>query len=60
MVILAILKTLHDSSIGGHTGVNQTIKRIQTTFWWKDMSLQIKEYVSNCLICQQVKSQNIK
>lgn len=51
-VITLIPKEFHDSKMGEHSGVEQTLKRIQGTFWWKKMGEQIRNYVANCLICQ--------
>jgi hypothetical protein len=41
--------------IGGHAGVNRTKARIATQFFWTTMTKDIKEFVSNCLVCQQAK-----
>lgn len=59
-VTLKIMEILHGSVLGGHTGIDRTSKRIKTSFWWEGMSVQIKEYVSTCLTCQQMKNENIK
>ncbi|KAE9543798.1 hypothetical protein AGLY_002028 [Aphis glycines] len=36
------LKQFHDSKIGGHLGVNKTIKHIQKQFRWKGMKDDVK------------------
>jgi len=47
-----ILKQFHDSKLGGHLGVNKTIKRIQAQFKWKGMKKDVKKYIKNCTSCQ--------
>ncbi|KAE9525308.1 hypothetical protein AGLY_014376 [Aphis glycines] len=53
-------KTLefHDSKLGGHLGVNNTIKRIQKQFRWKGIKDDVKKYVKNCTSCQVNKISN--
>ena len=40
---LILLKQFHDSVIGGHLGINKTIKRIKTQFNWKGMKEDVKK-----------------
>ncbi|MCI14924.1 CCHC-type integrase, partial [Trifolium medium] len=53
-----ILTEFHTSHMGGHAGILRTIARIQAQFYWKNMRQDIKEYVQQCLICQQAKTSN--
>ncbi|XP_057755398.1 uncharacterized protein LOC130974540 [Arachis stenosperma] len=57
-LIQLILKEYHDSAIGGHSGSAKTIDRICSNFYWPNIQQQIKEYVRNCVICQQAKVEN--
>ena len=43
-----ILNTFHDLS--GHDGINSTFRSIANEFYWKGMSTEIKEYVSEIYI----------
>ncbi|KAE9529191.1 hypothetical protein AGLY_011987 [Aphis glycines] len=52
------VKQFHDSKLGGHLGVNKTIKRIQKQFRWKGMKDDVKKYVKNCTSCQVNKISN--
>lgn len=54
--INTVLKDFHNSTLGGHTGVYKTYKRIRKQFKWKHMMRDIREYVKKCLICQKNKS----
>lgn len=49
---IQIIEFMHQSNIGGHSGVQGTVKRIQTTFLWPGMKQQVKEMVSKSPICQ--------
>ncbi|GAU32562.1 hypothetical protein TSUD_218200 [Trifolium subterraneum] len=51
-----ILQWLHDSSLGGHSGRDVTAARIKSLFYWKGMNKDIHNYVRNCGVCQQSKS----
>lgn len=59
-LIKKILYELHDSQLGGHSGIHRTWKRVAKYFFCPNMGVQIKKYVKECLVCQQVKSSNTK
>lgn len=50
--IADILREVHDSKLGGHSGALKTLKRVQCSFYWKEMYKQVREYVAACVICQ--------
>ncbi|CAM8991067.1 unnamed protein product [Rhodiola kirilowii] len=51
-----ILQEYHDTLLGGHAGVQRTLSRVSSHFYWKGMQGDIKAYVQRCGTCQQVKS----
>ena len=51
-----IIKLFHDSSLGGHSGVAVTTKRVACPFWWKGLYKEIRNYVRACSICQRYKA----
>jgi len=53
-----ILQQFHDSKLGGHLGVNKTVKRIQKQFIWRNMKGDVKKYIKNCTSCQMNKVSN--
>ena len=50
-----VLQEFHNTLLGGHSGFTRTLQRIATHFYWHGMQKDIKEFVQNCLICQQAK-----
>jgi len=51
---------MHDSGIGGHSGVSGTYARIKQLFAWPSMKQFVQEFVKQCPICQQAKTKRIK
>lgn len=51
-----IIKTRHDSLVGGHFGRNRTLKAIRKDFIWPKMRQEIFNYVDSCEVCQKAKS----
>jgi hypothetical protein len=50
-----ILLEFHSSPICGHAGIARTLARISAQFFWPQMKQEIKDFVQQCLICQQAK-----
>eukprot|EP00833_Pecoramyces_ruminatium_P007356 jgi/Orpsp1_1/1181388/evm.model.c7180000077042.1 len=44
----------------GHEGINKTYERIKNKYYWKNLILDVKKYVSLCKICQLNKSEPTK
>lgn len=53
--IEAILDLYHKSLLGGHFGIEKMLKTISKFYKWNNMSIDIKNYVSKCEICQKTK-----
>lgn len=54
-----LVQTLHASAAGGHSGFHATYNRIKRLFAWHGMKQQVKDFVRNCMICQQAKTERI-
>ena len=54
-----ILKWLHDSGVGGHSGRDVTHQRVKGLFYWKGMIKDIQAYIRSCGTCQQCKSDTV-
>uniref|UniRef100_A0A0A9D1W1 Reverse transcriptase domain-containing protein n=1 Tax=Arundo donax TaxID=35708 RepID=A0A0A9D1W1_ARUDO len=56
----SVLRALHDSGLGGHSGITATYQRIQSLFAWPGMKKHIEEYIQQCAICQKAKVEHTK
>lgn len=54
-LIPTILREFHASKVGGHTGIEKTLKRIHQTFYWDKMAASIRDFVTTYLTCQRIK-----
>ncbi|XP_016578798.1 uncharacterized protein LOC107876371 [Capsicum annuum] len=54
-----LLQIMHSSTIGGHSGQQGTLKRLQLHFFWPSMKRDVQEFVSICDICQRCKDENV-
>ena len=48
-----ILEAAHSSWLAGHTGVDKTLSRVQSNFWWPGVSADVERFVKNCTRCQE-------
>ncbi|GJZ05358.1 transposon ty3-G gag-pol polyprotein [Tanacetum coccineum] len=57
-----LFKCFHESSQGGHSGVQATLKRISAQVYWKKMKKEVKEWGSrkNCVVCQRFKPELVQ
>lgn len=55
-----ILEAVHDSSIGGHSGINATYSRVKALFAWTNLKEMVQQFVQQCQTCQQAKTEHIK
>lgn len=47
-----IMKENHDLPIAGHLGSGRMLKRIQEKYYWKNMRVDVENYVKKCPQCQ--------
>ncbi|KAJ4745297.1 polyprotein [Rhynchospora pubera] len=55
-----LMHEIHDSSVGGHSGMQATYKRLKSQFYWPHMKEEVYKHVSECHNCQQNKVEHIK
>ncbi|KAJ8913094.1 hypothetical protein NQ315_007043 [Exocentrus adspersus] len=55
-----VMKQYHDSSTAGHYGVDRTLKKISSKFYFMGMRRYVTEYIRNCVECQRYKATNLK
>ncbi|KAL2230686.1 UNVERIFIED_CONTAM: Transposon Ty3-G Gag-Pol polyprotein [Sesamum indicum] len=53
-----ILKALHDSALGGHSGIFGTYQRAKLLFYWPTMKDDVQNWVKECEVCQRSKHEN--
>ncbi|KAJ4813235.1 polyprotein [Rhynchospora pubera] len=53
-----LLKEVHDSSIGGHSGIFNTYKRVKAMFFWPKLKEMVQAYVLSCPTCQMTKPEH--
>ena len=47
----------HTTSLGGHSGIFRTFRRIGQSLYWMGMKKSIMDYIHICAVCQQRKYQ---
>jgi hypothetical protein len=55
-----ILEKYHDSPSAGHYGIDRTIQRIASRYYWKNMRSIITKHVKSCVECQRYKISNLR
>ncbi|KAL2248535.1 UNVERIFIED_CONTAM: Transposon Ty3-G Gag-Pol polyprotein [Sesamum indicum] len=53
-----ILKALHDSALGGHSGIHGTYQRMKPLFYWPTMKIDVQGWVKGCEVCQRAKHES--
>ncbi|XP_033726122.1 uncharacterized protein LOC117315829 [Pecten maximus] len=48
-----VMSLAHESIVGGHLGIQKTIDRISTSFYWPGMTSDVTRYCRSCDICQR-------
>ena len=52
---IKIMQVAHDHAMSGHFGVEKTLSRISSSFYWPSIRQDVINYVSACDICQHRK-----
>lgn len=55
-----LLHEFHSSKLGSHSGIARTFHRLSSNFYWKGMRADVKLFVQECQICQQMKDSSLK
>ena len=52
----ALVYDVHDSKAsGGHLGIDKTLDKLTTYYYWPNMTRYVKRYIATCDICQRIK-----
>ncbi|KAA3460966.1 DNA/RNA polymerases superfamily protein [Gossypium australe] len=57
-LIRMICDEAHNSRLSFHPGSTKMYNDLRQHYWWHGMKRDISDYVSKCLICQQVKAEH--
>lgn len=55
-----LIAAVHDSVLGGHSGISVTYGHLKQLFAWHGMKSTVQRYVSECSVCQQAKPDRSK
>lgn len=55
-----LISAVHDTALGGHSGISVTYSRLKHLFAWHGMKTAVQNYVSSCDVCQQAKPDRSK
>lgn len=56
----AVLIALHDSGVGGHSGITAIYHKVNALFAWHGLKKDVTHFVSPCATCQQAKHEIVK
>ncbi|KAA3469816.1 integrase [Gossypium australe] len=57
-LIRKILHEAHSGCLSVHLGSTKMYNNLRKWYWWPSMKKDIFEFISRCLICQQMKAEN--
>lgn len=55
----SLMREFHNSVEGGHGGTQKTFLSLNANFYWTNMRRDVKAYIKQCAVCQQVKAINV-
>ena len=59
-LVQQVLHKCHTTLIGGHGGIQKTTAKVCASFTWEGLKHDVKKFVQECVICQQMKPLNRK
>ncbi|KAL4011676.1 hypothetical protein IC575_028737 [Cucumis melo] len=51
-----LLTEAHSSPFSMHPGSTKMYQDLRSVYWWRNMKREVADFVSRCLVCQQVKA----
>jgi putative transposase len=54
-----VIHQFHSNPLGGHSGYFVTFNRIKKLVYWPQMKQSVQDFVTNCQVCQQAKSERV-
>ena len=56
---MQIITDYHSSTMGGHSGIDKTTRRIKRTFYWENLKRDVQIFISECFVCQRFKGEHV-
>jgi len=53
-----LISALHNSPVGGHSGMRASYQRVKSIFYWPGMKQTMEHFIATCPICQRAKHEN--
>ncbi|KAI3739425.1 hypothetical protein L2E82_29829 [Cichorium intybus] len=50
-----LLEEYHSTTLGGHSGILATTRRIAATFHWSKLKENVRSFIRECRVCQETK-----
>ena len=60
ILVKTIIQLHHDSTLGGHSGIQNTLDLIQDQYYFPRLSEQVTNYIRSCPECQSRKNTTLK
>jgi hypothetical protein len=54
-----IVKLCHDPPLAGHQGIERTIEKVKSRYYWRGISKDVSAYVKGCMECNQNKKATV-
>lgn len=54
-----ILEAIHNTSIGGHSGIQASYKKAKTLFYWPGMRQDFQDFINACEVCRKCKTESV-
>lgn len=54
-----IIVQAHDPPMSAHQGFDKTLNRIKRFYYWPKMAIDVRDYVSKCIVCKETKAPNV-
>lgn len=55
LIKLRVMEEIHNSSIGGNSGMQASNQKAKGMFYWAGMKKEFEEYISACDVCKKCK-----
>ena len=53
-----VMRMAHEFLFGGHLGINNTLAKVRTQFFWPDMCEDVANFCRSCDVCQKIVSKS--